>query len=149
MTQVIVNALTAKRAEIAGRIAELEERMRQARADLAHVDATLLMFDPNTKPAAIRARRKTRKNRDGLFAEGEVSRRCRDFMRTAGDPVSADAIVRATMADKGLDVADDRLRQNILQRFLMALHRIHRAGQVEKIGHGLGTKWTLPAPGGQ
>lgn len=140
---IIVSALVQKRAEVSGIVAELEERVRQARASLAHIDATLLLFDPDAKPATIRARRKSPKNRDGLFAEGEVSRRCREFMRTAGDPVSADAIVRATMTDKGWDVMDDRLRQNLLGRFLMALHRVHRAGQVEKIGHGLGTTWTL------
>ena len=39
---LIIHALTEKRAEISGRIADLEERIRQARADLAHIDATLL-----------------------------------------------------------------------------------------------------------
>lgn len=140
---IILHALTEKRAEVSGRIAELEERTRQARADLAHIDATLLLFDPDAKPAAIRARRQSPKNRDGLFAEGEVSRRCRDFLRTAKEPASADTIVRHTMADKGLDVEDSRLRQGLLGRFLMALHRLHRAGEVRKIGHGLGTRWTL------
>ncbi len=42
----VIYALIEKRGEVSGRIAELEELTRQARADLAHIDATLLMFDP-------------------------------------------------------------------------------------------------------
>ena len=48
---IIVHALTEKRAEVSGQIAALEGRIRQFRADLAHIDATLLLFDPDAKPA--------------------------------------------------------------------------------------------------
>ena len=53
---LVISALIEKRAEASGRIRDLEERTNQARADLAHVDATLLLFDPEAKPATIRAR---------------------------------------------------------------------------------------------
>jgi hypothetical protein len=53
---IIIGALIQKRAEVSGIIADLEEQTRQARASLAHVDATLLLFDPDAKPEAIRSR---------------------------------------------------------------------------------------------
>jgi hypothetical protein len=143
---IIVHALTEKRAEVSGQIVVLEDRIRQFRADLAHIDATLRLFDPEAKPAAIRAKRPPHKRQDGMFQEGEITRRCRDTLRVAGaSPLSAEEIVRATLTDKGLDPEDGRLRRDLIGRFLMALHRLHRVGHVRKIGHGMGTRWTLPA----
>ena len=72
----IIYALVAKRSEIGGIIADLEELARQARADLAHIDATLRMFDPDAIPQQIRHKRPA-KGRSGPFANGEISRRVR------------------------------------------------------------------------
>jgi hypothetical protein len=144
-TSIIINALTHKRAEISDLIADLEHQVRQARVDLAHIDAALRMFDPDTAPAITRVRRgRPRVHRDGLFEEGEISRRCRDCLRKTGEPISAETIVRQAMVDKKLDAEDARLRRDLIGRFLMALHRLYRARQVRKIGHGLGTLWALP-----
>ncbi len=144
-TSIIINALTTKRTEIGALIAELEHQVRQARSDLAHLDATLRLFDPDAAPAVTHAKRgRPRTHRDGLFEEGEISRRCRECLRDRGEPISAETIVRQVMADKALDLEDARLRRDLIGRFLMALHRMHRARQVQKIGHGLGTLWGLP-----
>jgi hypothetical protein len=45
------------------------ELTRQARADLAHIDATLLLFDPDMTPDTIRAKAPV-KGRSGYFANG-------------------------------------------------------------------------------
>jgi hypothetical protein len=143
---LIINALTAKRTEIGALITELEHRVRQARVDLSHIDAALRLFDPDAKPVVTYAKRgRPRNHRDGLFEEGEISRRCRNCLREKGEPISAETIVRQVMTDKTLDAEDARLRRDLIGRFLMGLHRLHRARQVQKIGHGLGTLWTLPA----
>ena len=46
----IISALIAKRAELAGLITDCQRRQEHARADLAYLDATLRMFDPDGKP---------------------------------------------------------------------------------------------------
>jgi hypothetical protein len=141
---IIIHALTEKRAEISGRIHDLEERTRQARADLAHIDAAMLLFDPDAKPAAIRAKLPS-KGRSSLFANGEISRRCREAIRDAnGEPVAAEAIVRQAIADKGFESEDKALRQDLVRRFLWALHRMQIAGTVQRVGKGLGARWALP-----
>lgn len=141
----LVHGLITKRAEVSGIIADLEERMRQERANLAHIDATLLLFDPDLKPKTIRPVRPA-KGRSGLFANGEISRRCREAIRKAApEPVSAELVVRQAMTDKGLDPEDKALRQDMLRRFLWAMHRMHVAGIVGKTGNGLGARWTAPA----
>lgn len=137
----VVYALVAKRAEIAGIIADLEERTRQARADLAHVDATLRMFDPEAVPQSIKGKR-PHKGR-GVFANGEISRRIRDALRDAREPIGAESIVRQAMADKGLDPEDKPARQALIRSFLWGLHRMNTIGTVQKVGHGLGARWMV------
>lgn len=139
----IIHALIEKRAEVSGWIADLEERTRQARADLAHIDATLRLFDPDAIPERIAAKRPT--SRNGWFGNGEISRRIRDALRTATEPMAAETIVRGAMADKGLDPEDKAIRQQLNWSFLWALHRMSVDGAVRKVGHGLGAKWWLAA----
>jgi hypothetical protein len=91
---VIINGLIDKRAELSALITDLEERKHQARADLAHIDAPLRLFDPQAVPASIKPKAPAAP-RSGFFANGEISRRCREAVRQAGgDPVSAEDIFR-------------------------------------------------------
>jgi hypothetical protein len=141
---IVVHALIEKRSEVSGIIADLEERARQSKADLAHIDATLRLFDPDVYLASIKAKKP--RNQSGLFANGEISRRCHEAIRrSAGTPVAAEEIVRLAMTDKGLDPDDAKVRREMNRSFLWALHRMHAAGTVSKAGHGLGARWTLPA----
>ena len=76
-----------------------------------------------------------------------MSRLCREAIRDAnGEALSASDIVLGVMQAKGLDSADAKLRQDLTRRFLWALHPMHVAGTVRKIGHGVGARWA--APGG-
>ena len=140
--QFVISGLTAKRAEVSGIIADLEERTRQARADLAHIDATLRLFDPDVNIGAIRSKQPA-KSRSGLFANGEISRRIREALRDATEPVVAGAIVASAMTDKGLSPDDKPMRIALTRSFLWALHRMHVSGTVRKEGHGLGARWGL------
>ena len=137
---IIIHALKQKRAEVSGRIADLEERTKQMRADLVHIDATLVLFDPEARPDEIRPK-KALKGRTGYFKAGEISRRCREAVRVSAEPLSCDDVVRQTMVDKGLDLDDKVLRQDLGQRFLWALTRMAKTGVVARVGRGIGTRW--------
>jgi hypothetical protein len=140
----VVYALIAKRAELAGLIKDLEKRTKQARVDLSHIDATLRLFDPDIRPTSIRAKNPAVK-RLSYFEPGEMSRLCREAVWAAkGDALSANDIVLGVMQAKGLDAADDKLRQDLTRRFLWALHPMHISGTVRKIGRGVGAKWAAP-----
>ena len=93
--------------------------------------------------AAIRSKLPA-KMRSGLFANGEISRRIREALRDATEPVAARAIVASAMTDKGLSPDDKPLRIGLTRSFLWALHRMHVSGAVRKEGHGLGARWGLP-----
>ena len=66
----VVSALVAKRAEIAGVIAQTERQPGQFRADLVHLDATLRLFAPGLEPKTIPAKRI--RQSDLWFEQGEL-----------------------------------------------------------------------------
>ncbi len=139
---IIVGALMEKAAEIRGRIATLEGEIARERESLTNLQATLRLFDPTRDANTVKPRR-ARLRRTSHFAQGEISSRCRDALRDAVEPVSAEDIARKAMAEKGLDVEDRKLRSDLLIRILWGLQRMHAAGKAEKIGHGLGVRWKL------
>ena len=71
----LVGALRKKRAEIFGRIIGLEKELRQRRADLKHVDATLRLFAPGMSL-------NKRSGRPSWLRRGECSRLVLDVLRS-------------------------------------------------------------------
>ena len=97
----VISALRAKRAEISGYIHDLEKRAKTWRARLAHIDATIKIFSPETDPEAIPPRRTYR--RSNYYKRGELSRLCLDELRKAdGQPINTAAIVTGLIRAKGL-----------------------------------------------
>ena len=68
----VVAALRAKRAEISAHIHDLEKKITTWRARLAHIDASIKIFSPETDPEAIPPKRTYR--RSGYFRKGEFAR---------------------------------------------------------------------------
>lgn len=142
---IIMGALVERASEIRGHIAVLEGQIAKHRADLAHVEATARMFDPSYDGKRVRPKRPA-PPRSTYFAMGEISERCRNALREATVPISADDVAVQAMRDKGLDLADRKIRSDMIARLIWALHRLAKAGQAERIGHGLGARWTLAGP---
>jgi hypothetical protein len=69
MSEFAVSALARKRAELAGEIQATEVRLRELRANLAHVDATIRLFAPGYPIAQI-APKKPQPERPVLFEKG-------------------------------------------------------------------------------
>jgi hypothetical protein len=108
----LINVLICKRSEIHAAITDLERQANQLCADLAHVDATLRMLDPELKIETLPIRA-PRPKRSKYFSHGEISRRCLEALRdTPGDGwLSGDDIAVRAMRDKKLDPErDKRLR---------------------------------------
>jgi hypothetical protein len=142
----LINALIRKRSEIHAAITDLERQANQLCADLAHVDATLRMLDPELEVETLPIRG-PRPKRSKYFTHGEISRRCLEALRDApGDGwLSGDAIAVQAMRDKKLDPERDRrLRTDFVRRILQTLDSLERRyGRVVKSGNGRGIKWKL------
>jgi hypothetical protein len=145
----LINALIRKRSEILASITDLERQANQLCADLAHVDATLRMLDPELEVETLPVRG-PRPKRSKYFSHGEISRRCLEALRDApGDGwLSGDDIAVRAMRDKKLDPErDKRLRVDFVRRILQTLDSLERRyGRVAKSGTGRGIKWKLAEP---
>ena len=82
----VIGALRNKRAELAGALRQLEQQLGQQRADLAHLDATMRLFNPDIRPNDIRP--KQQRARNTWFRPGECLRLIYDELREATQPVT-------------------------------------------------------------
>src|SRR5215210_5960665 len=105
MNDHAISRLIAKRAEIAGMIAELEEELNQCRADLTHIDGALRLLNADLDPTAILPRQR-RYQRTHYFARNELSRLCMDILREAAEPLTSGEITLRIIAAKGFDARD-------------------------------------------
>jgi len=133
----VVSALVAKRAEIAGVIAQTERQLGQFRADLVHLDAALRLFAPELEPKTIPVRKV--RQADLWFEQGELPRRVLDALRRAGEPIRAPDVVRAVMIDKGLDPADRQSFARVQWKVRDTLNRLNKRGLLvpDGVGHGV------------
>jgi hypothetical protein len=122
----VVSALRRKYAELKG----------QADADaMAHVGATLLLFDPLTDLDAIRAVRPYK------AARGHWSRYALDILRTANEPMTPTDLAARVMVAQGLDPADEKLRRGIMIDLVVVLSRLAEQGFV--VASGRPRRWAV------
>ena len=141
-----LSALARRRAEIAGRITQLEKQTESLRATLAHWDYVIRdmsqgEIDPGDIPSRQRFPRRGRQ-----FSYREISRLIYDVLRPLreGEAVSARRIVEHAMRVKGFDPEQDRnIRNEWIGKFLSQLRVMTRNGSLEKIGDGRGVLWRV------
>jgi hypothetical protein len=117
----IIGALRNKRAELAGMLRQLEQQLAQQRTNLAHVDATMRLFDPDMRPKDIRP--KQPRTRNAWFRPGECLRLIYDELREATHPVTTRELAERIMRVKAIPAADDQRRERIQKTLLASLNR--------------------------
>ncbi len=117
----VIGALRNKRAELAGLVCQLERQLSRQQADLAHLDATLRLFDPTIRLTAIRPRRQYVRNT--WFRHGECLRLIYDALREAGQPVTTRELCERIMQIKAIPAAEARTRDLVQRTLLVSLNR--------------------------
>ena len=141
----VLGGLLRKRADIAGEIAVLHDQIRAQQADLAHVEATLKLFQPDIDFTGARVSRKPGKLSAGY---GEMSKHVRDAMRDAPDWLTLKQIQETVMTARGMDLGDDELAGVVRKRVGATLRNLKRRGQAEdRHGLGLAMEWRLAGEG--
>jgi hypothetical protein len=122
----IVTTLQRKRDEIEKAIAAYEKKIEAAKLDLAHVNATLRMFDaPEGRtefPVYVDTLR--------LFRRGEIVAICKEALAEEGLLDTRELALRVIRA-KGLDEADSVLRTSITYRIVQAMRLQWKRGNVD------------------
>jgi hypothetical protein len=117
----VIGALRNKRAELAGMLRQLEQQLGQQRANLAHVNATMRLFDPDIRPKDIRP--KQPRERNAWFRQGECLRLIYDELREATQPVTTRELAERIMQVKAIPAADDQRRERVQKTLLSSLNR--------------------------
>jgi hypothetical protein len=117
----VIGALRNKRAELAGVLRQLEQQLGQQRADLAHLDATMRLFNPDLRPNDIGA--KQPRARNAWFRPGECLRLIYDELREAPQPLTTRELAERIMRLKAISAADDQRRERIQKTLLGSLNR--------------------------
>ena len=117
----VINALSNKRAELAGIVSQLERQLAQQQANLAHLDATMRLFDANIGPDKIRP--KQRRARSIWFRPGECLRQIYDALREAAHPMTTHQLAERIIRVKALPIANDRQRALVQKTILGSLNR--------------------------
>ena len=99
MTTFALSELNEKRAELAGEIILAEKRVRQLRADLAHVEAAIRILRPGIELKKVVPRDVEFRPRH--FKRGQLSRLIADFMRDhVGTSVAVADIMPVAVGDR-------------------------------------------------
>ena len=117
----VISALSNKRAELAGLVSQLERQLAQQQANLAHLDATMRLFDPDIQPNKIRP--KQPRARSVWFRPGECLRLLYDELREAAQPMTTHQLAERIIRVKALPIADDRQRALVQKTILGSLNR--------------------------
>ena len=113
----VIGALSNKRAELAGVVRQLEQQLVRQRTNLAHLDATMRLFDPDVQPKQIRP--KLPRARSAWFRPGECLRLIYDQLRDANQPITTRELAECIMHVKAMPASDDR-RSELVQKTLLA-----------------------------
>lgn len=137
-----VSALKRKRAQIAGFIADHERKALHWRIALAHVDATLRLFDAELDPEIIRPKRVHRKS--PYFDGPELARLIQDELRKAdGEPVTTLALFDSAI--RAGDVPNQpHLRVTLRERIIKYLNLKAEEGHIVRVGLSHQATWKLP-----
>ena len=122
-----ISILRRKRDKIRDVIAAYEAKLKAAQADLAHVNATLRLFEasgePEDFPPYIDLNR--------VFRRGETTQFCLNKLRLEG-PLDTRQLAFRLMASKGLDTNDKVLLTTVSLRIVQTLRmRARRGGQID------------------
>jgi hypothetical protein len=112
---------------------QIEQQLVQQRANLAHVDATMRLFDPDIRPNDVRP--KQSRARNAWFRPGECLRLIYDELRKAGQPLTTRELAERIMRIKAIPAADDQRRERIQKTLLGSLNRAKQTiARVESAG---------------
>jgi hypothetical protein len=136
----IVNTLRSKRDELERIISSYETATTAARRDLAHVNATLELFERDRAPNAYPLRMSIVR----MFKRGEIFAACKAALAEAPDGLDTRDLALAVIRAKGMDESDRVLRNAIGFRIVQAMLRREARGRVATAERRRGVRvWTI------
>lgn len=134
MTDYVLTGLVAKRAEIAGTLANMHETVAGLVRDLEHLDATIKLIAPDYEPEGIAP--KMFRPPDDWSKRGQMSRMVLSILRNAKEPITSREIASRMILERGLAL-DAKLLKLMSKRVGCAL-RDKREKGIARVAEGGG-----------
>ena len=115
---LVIQTLKQKPAEISGAIAAYQARIAQARHDLAHINASIRLFESGE-------RNRAQYISHGFFQKGEIADICVRHLR-ADDKLDTRQLAERVMCERNLDATDTALRNSVVFKVVQALRHAAR-----------------------
>src|SRR6202035_4694878 len=116
-------------------IQRIEQQLAGHRDSLSHLDATILLFDPDAKPSGIKP--KATRDRNAWFGHGECSRAIYDVLRSASEPMTTRQITDRIMADRR--IPDEGRNVELVGKTVLG--SLGRLPGVERVANGNAVAW--------
>ncbi len=138
----VISGLTRKWADIAGEIAVLHNQLKVLQANLAAVEASIKLFQPDFDLTQARVSRKPGVRPANY---GDMSKSVYAVLRGAGEGwLTVRAIQEAVIAQSDIDPRDKELRAATGKRVAACLRYMRVRGNAEdRHGAGLAREWRL------
>lgn len=141
MTDIALEALKRKRAEITGEIARCHASLTNLSADLEHLDGTLRLFAPDFVAESVLPKVFTPPK--SWSKRGEMSRAVLSILRVAKGPQSSREIAAQIVAQRGLE-SDPGILNIMTRRVAHVLRDKREAGLARSIEEtGLWLQWEI------
>lgn len=136
----VLSGLIRKRAEIAGELEAAQTRVRQLILDIENVDATIRLFAPDIDLEEIRPKPLPPRH---MAFKGEISRMLMSILRDTGEALTVKDLTMRMMAERELNLADQRLVRAMQKRVGASLRNLRSRGVVVSRPERGNVRWWL------
>lgn len=137
----VISALSCKRGEILGSIKYYKQLISSLDKDLANIDATIKIFEPDYKFGSEKI---VNKHRNRFFNNGEAKVLVLEVLKNSNLPISTDKIANIIATNKNLSFENKTDKSNFQKSILFALNTCLSNNLVEKVSKdGLSIVWNI------
>ena len=126
----VISALSTKRGEILGSIKHYKQLISSLDKDLANIDATIKIFEPDYRFGSEKI---VNKHRNRFFNNGEAKVLVLEVLKNSDIPVSTDKISDIIVTNKNLSFENKTDKSNFQKSVLLALNTCLSNNIVEKV----------------
>ncbi|MCT7557666.1 hypothetical protein [Aliarcobacter butzleri] len=137
----VISALSTKRGEILGSIKHYKQIISSLDKDLANIDATIKIFEPDYKFGSEKI---VNKHRNRFFNNGEAKVLVLETLKNSKIPISTDKITDILASKKDMKFKSKTERASFQKSVLFALNSCFSSNLVEKVSKdGLSIIWKI------
>ncbi len=138
----VISALSKKRGELLGSIRHYKELISSLDKDLATIDATIRIFEPDFKFGSTKIVNKHKRNR--YFETGEARRLILKALKEKNEPTRTDDLSDIIMNKKSLNFDNDYELKNFRKSIISALGTLEKDNLVQRVDkEGLVIIWKI------